>query len=988
MAQWWSVLPGERLPAARWGLSAMRDHLRFFGLLLLAWLMGAALPARASGPHWVAGGVYFNAAAQGQPVVWANGQVKYYLDQGGLSSSVSNSQAATIVAAAASVWSSVATAAVSISYGGQLAEDINGTNTTANSPAGTGAVLPADAQPTALTKPVAVIFDADGSVINDIDGADASDPDNCTQNGVLEWVDSFAVTGNLQHAVIVINGRCATSTALDGLLKYELVRAFGRVLGLDWSQVNEPMWAADEDTTAELTGWPIMHALERLCTGSMTSCLPNPTTLRLDDIAGLNQLYPVTSANVGSWPGKTLTAASTFTVEGTISFRDGQGMQGVNVELTPLNSGLPDVRYTVSAVSGAYFRRDSGDPVTGTTDAYGNLYGRFGTSDASKEGYFVLAGVPLPPGETSAAYQITIEPVDPLYIGAEAVEPYGVAQVTPSGSMQTVQLGTLSAGETVTQDFVEADSADGSRTDDGTETQPNAISGSGEWLSKLTGYGHTGWFQFSARANRLFTVEAQPIDESGNATENKAAIVIGLWNGGDAVGSSPDESTTAPFNGGVVGLTAIQAQTRTAGEIRVAFSDVRGDGRPDFTYRARVLYADTVFPARLPLSGGAIAIQGEGFRTGDTVTLNGVSAAVTSVTPTLITAVAPAVSAATGTVVLLVRDPVTYGQAEILDGLSYDAQGTDVVKIVSAPSGTVSLGVPVQMMVQVVASDGTTPAANVEVSFANVEGAAALSCGTSPCREMTNEDGLAAIEVTPMTAAVTQVTASLATGPSITAEFDGGATPQITATNTLYMAGNTQVSWQPEALVLSAGLPVQAAAVQWTAGSAVQVNMASSSSNAAGLATTSVVAGPLAEGASTTVTACESQSSACATFNVYASHAEEATLLPVSGVNQSLSASSTPQPVTLEVTDGGGHPLAGATVNVYQQMSAWEPPCPVTGRCPAAPQLGSASLTVTSDANGMVTFAPMSGEGQAVVVRVEATTGNEGILNFTVTQTP
>ena len=970
----------------------MRNRWHFFSFvsftLVLVCTLGAARPAFASGPRWVAGEVYFNPAAMGQPVVWANGQVKYYLDQGALSSFASNSQAASLVAAAAQVWSTVPTAAVSISYGGQLAEDVNGGNTTANSSLGSGAVLPADAQPTALSKPVAVVFDADGSVINDINGPGASDPGNCTQNGVLVFVDSFAAAGNIQHAVIVINGLCATSTALDGLLQYELVRAFGRVLGLDWSQVNESMWAHDTETTAGLTGWPVMHALERLCAGSVTTCLPNPTTLRTDDIAGLNQLYPVTSANAGSWPGKTLTAASTITVEGTISFRGGQGMQGVNVELIPLNGGVPDIRYTVSAVSGVYFRRDSGDPVTGPADVYGNLYGRFGSEDPTKEGYFVLTGVPLPPGSTAASYQISMEPIDTLYTEGDAVGPYDASQVAPSGSMQTVQLGPLSAGQTVTQNFVLADSADGAQTDDGTETQPNAAGGSGERLSKLTGYGHTGWFEFQAKGNRVFTVEAQPIDEAGNSTDNKAAIVIGVWNGADLAGSPPDAATVAPFNGGVVGLTALQAQTRTAEEIRVAFSDLRGDGRPDFSYRARVLYADSVFPARLTLTGGAIAIQGEGFRTGDTVTLSGVPAAVTSVSPTLITAVAAPVSAPTGTLVLTVRDPWTYGQAQILDGLSYDAQGTDAVKILSAPSGTVSQGVPVPMTVQVVSGDGHTPAANVEVSFAVVMGAAALGCGSASCQVMTNEDGVAGIVLTPETAAATQVQASLSTGASILAEFDGGATPQITATNTLYVAGGAQVSWQPVALVLSGGLPVQAAAVQWSGGAGAQVVTAASTSNAAGLASTSVMAGPLDEGASATVTACESQSSACAGFSVYASHAEQAGLLPVSGVNQSLAASGTPVPVTLLVVDGAGHPLAGAAVNVYQQMDAWEPPCPATGRCPAAPEIGSASATLTSDANGLVTFSPMNGGGEPVVVHVQATTGDQGLLSFTVAQTP
>ena len=106
-------------------------------LTLLLFLSSALLApgaAQASGPHWVAGVNYFTPAAKGQPIVWANGQISYYLDQGALSSSVSNSQAASLVATAAAVWSAVPTAAVAITRGGSLSEDVSGSNVTANVP--------------------------------------------------------------------------------------------------------------------------------------------------------------------------------------------------------------------------------------------------------------------------------------------------------------------------------------------------------------------------------------------------------------------------------------------------------------------------------------------------------------------------------------------------------------------------------------------------------------------------------------------------------------------------------------------------------------------------------------------------------------------------------------------------------------------------------------------------------------------------------------
>ncbi len=973
----------------------MGKHCFRLWLLLLFAFLGNALPLAASGPHWVAGVNYFEPSAKGKPVVWASGLVSYFLDQGALSSSVSNQQAASMVAQAAAVWSGVPTAAVSITQGGSLSEDVNGSNVTANVPAGTGAVLPADVQPSATSKPVAVVLDADGSVINAMYGPAASDPGDCTETGVYAAVDNLAPAGAIAHALIVVNGLCATSSALDGLLEYELVRAFGQVLGLDWSQANEAMWKSSYPTADGLAGWPLMHPLERQCSGSTTTCMPNQTTLRLDDIAGVNQLYPVTQANASSWSGKTLTAPATITVQGTISFRNGQGMQGVNVVLTPLNSsGAPDLRYPVSAISGAYFRVNSGNAVTGPTDAQGNAYGRFGTDDATKEGSFLITGVPLPAGQTAAAYQLSIEPVNPLYIRSAGLGPYANSQVKPSGAMQTVALGTLQAGQTLTQNFTMSDSADGTATDDGVEVQPNPAGGNGEWIAKLVGFGHTGWFQFHARANRSFTVEAAALDETGLGTESKAAVLIGLWNGTDAVGSLPDRATSQPFNGATVGLTTLSAQTEADGEIRVAFADIRGDGRPDFTYRTRVLYADSVFPARLRLQGGPIAIAGQGFRPGMQVLLNGVAAAVTSVTPTEITAVAAPVSAATGTVLVSVRDPQTEAVAEILDGLSYDAQGSDAVRLVAPyPTGTVSEGVPVPWTVQVVAGDGVTPAANVAVAFAVQSGAAALSCTGTPCTVLTNGSGMATVMLTPGSTQATEVSATLTNGASVMIAFNGGTPPQIAAVNTLYVAGGAQtsVNWTPEVILLSGTQPVQGATVLWTGSAGVQlasIAAASSTTNAAGIAATTVSVGPLAAGASAPLYACEAPAVPCVTMTVNAVHMEQAALLPVSGVGQTLAASSAAMPVSLEVIDGVGHPVAGATVNFYQQMDAWQPPCPAQGRCPAPQQLGSLTSTATTDQNGLVTLTPMSNNGQAVVIHGLATTGQQGTLSFTLTEHP
>ncbi|MFP5226365.1 MAG: hypothetical protein ACLGXA_01965 [Acidobacteriota bacterium] len=413
---------------------------RSFGrLVLLALLVVFALQiAHAGGPRWVAGSSYFDSLVQGQPFVWAHGQVAYFTDLGNLSAQINQSRANAMVATAAAVWSAVPTAAVSIQNGGSLGEDVNGTNVIAGP---SGVTLPADLQPTATDIPVAVVYDQDGAVIDALYGSGASSPLVCQNDGVIVSVDNLAVTGNIVHALMLVNGLCATTTGQIANLQYQLVRGFGRVLGLDWSQTNEEMFDTGQFSTGSLAGWPVMHPLERLCNGGSGQCFTNPTQLRTDDVAALNRLYPVTSANIAGFPGKTLTASATISVTGTIQFPDGEGMQGVNVVLQPLIEGLPDLRYTATAVSGASFQGNAGNPVNGSADASGNALNRFGSDDASLEGYFDLSGIPLPPGSTSAQYQLTFEALDPLYTGNVSVGPYVTGQVSPSGTMPVIPAG-------------------------------------------------------------------------------------------------------------------------------------------------------------------------------------------------------------------------------------------------------------------------------------------------------------------------------------------------------------------------------------------------------------------------------------------------------------------------------------------------------------------------------------------------------------------
>ncbi len=278
---------------------------------------------------------------------------------------------------------------------------------------------------------------------------------------------------------------------------------------------------------------------------------------------------------------------------------------------------------------------------------------------------------------------------------------------------------------------------------DGPEGSPATVPVTGEWTGRITGYAHSSWFQWWALGGRQFTIEAEALDENGNATANKAQVVIGAWNGTDAPGTAPVTGTAQPFNGNVAGLTTLPVLTIADSEVRIGLADFRGDGRPDYGYLGRVLYADSVTPARLPTGGGPMVIQGMGFRAGMTVTVNGVAATVSEVTPTTIVAMAPASGGATGTAIVQIQDPQTLGIAAINSGVSYDAEPDDAIGLIAAPMGAVPIGVPQPFTVRAINVTSQTPAAGVAVTFTLTQGMAALDCGQSMCSVVTGGDGIA-----------------------------------------------------------------------------------------------------------------------------------------------------------------------------------------------------------------------------------------------------
>ncbi len=1010
--------PSARLSIACAALRLIaRLVLRALLVLPLALLAPSAL---ASGPRWVTGPPYFNNA--GNPVIWGIGNISYFTDPADLSLYVPHAAADALVAAAASVWN-VPTASITLAQGGTLAEHVSSANAYLTT---SGPVFPADVQPANYSAiPIAVLYDSDGSLTDMLLGSGASAPAECRQNAVTDDVDGITPAGQIEHAILVLNGRCTGPAPEQQLqLQYQLERAFGRVLGLAWSQTNDNVFTrSPQPTTAQAQHWPILHPIDIICGAYTYQCLPSPFTLRDDDLAALSGLY-----TYFSWqpfptptpaPGKQWTYAQAGEVTGHVTFPTGQGMQGVNLVLRRWRGGTaaPELWDDVSAVSGYSFRWNNGNPVTGSSSS---LDASMGAVYSPSEGYYQMSWVhdddPFGSVNGEMLATVTTQPVNPLYIGAYSLGPYAAGAVAPSGPAQTLTsiypIWPLGYGGARVIDFPISNAASSCSTSaDGAESSPAAIDPSGWWTGLLCAYGHAAWSSFSMQPGRTATLEVTALDESSLATTAKAMPLLGAWASADPTGTLPTlAATPSAFNTLAIGTTATQVVTNSSSQsLRFVIADARGDGRPDFAYRARVLYADSASPAIVSLSGGAITIAGTGFRPGNSVTINGVPAVVASWTSTTITAIAPPQSAfaapPSAPVSIVVSDLTTGGSTTMSSALTYSASiAPDILSLVTAPSGTLPAGTPTTFAVRVTLPDGVTPVAGLPVSFTFSGPAQIAGCFTSPCTINTDSPGIASAPISPSTVGAVALTAS-ALGLTQIASFTAVSRSVSALQPTEYIAAASTVLWTPQLAVIQNSAPASNLEVDWAAPAnppGFSISPASTTTNSNGIASTAATLGPLVANSQSIAQACAWNSGAtpalpalCATFTAIAVDLSALRIVIVSGANQTVIAPALFTPVVLRVTDIAGHPVAGATVNLYQTVDALEvavgttaAPCPAHGPIPIPPTLAASTASAVSDPSGLVTVTPMQLPATGETTNLAAATGTQGFTALSLTQQP
>jgi hypothetical protein len=644
-------------------------------------------------------------------------------------------------------------------------------------------------------------------------------------------------------------------------------------------------------------------------------------------------------------------------------------------------------------VTGARYQQNVGNPITGGESSAQNAGGSY----PILEGYFEFGYM-----ETDAAtsFYIDGEPVNPLYTGVYALGPFQRPSLTPSGTAAHLQSWMNPPNFTWGVSATVGDAAQTCGTvNDGSEGSPAAGDPSGWWNGQVCAYGHTSWWSVPVKANRTWTVEVTALDDSGAATMTKMQPVIGVWAASDATGTRPTvAAATVAMNSMAAGVTQARVLSATVdSSYRIAMADQFGAGRPDFNYTARVLYADSVSPARVPANGGQITITGMGFRQGNVVKVNGVTARVVSWSSGQIVASAPAATVARGTAGLplnvTVSDLTTGGSSTMAAALSY-APPTNTLQGVSAPTA-LETGVTAgtAFAVRVLGPDGVTPVAGDSVALAVTAGSATLAAcgGTASCTLLSDSTGLVQTAVTGgAVGSVTLTATEVSSGSQVQVILvDGNPVRSVSfASGALYVAAGASANWSGSLQAVQDGAAFAGAPVAWSvSGGGLLLGNSSSATDGTGMATVSGQANGLASGSVSTVTGC-AWSTVCAAWTVYGVDPSLWQVGVASGAGQSVATGTGLRSVTIQVSDGAGHPVIGAMVNVAQTSDAWEGACAPQGRCAAAPVLASSKTTAVSDANGLVTVTPLQVPGVPQVVNIAVSTGMTGFVVASLTVTP
>ncbi len=355
-------------------------------LMALVLLLLCTSPVWAGGPRYVGG----KADAPGVPFTWDNSKtVAYRTDLGGLGT-LAKTDADQFTANNFGVWQAVPTVTLNVSKAGDLAEDVTGANIVS---------LLNDPQ-SDLNVSSAIVYDTDGSAVDQLFGAGASD-------AILGFAGIGEVASDGTHNRITLAHAVLNGKFIDGSpdalpvdkFREAFIHEFGHFLGLDHSQINVEVMDPAQRTGDNLAGLPTMFPY-------IFNTAPR-LTLAPDDVAAISALYPTASF-----------ATTTGHIRGRILFSDGvTAAQGFNVIARRVNDpATPEDesrRIAASSVSGYLYTEDAGNPLVN------NAGSDFGSRDQTLIGVYDIPG--LPPGD----YTVEVEAINGEFVGGSGLIPFG-----------------------------------------------------------------------------------------------------------------------------------------------------------------------------------------------------------------------------------------------------------------------------------------------------------------------------------------------------------------------------------------------------------------------------------------------------------------------------------------------------------------------------------------------------------------------------------
>ena len=459
-------------------------------------------------------------------------------------------------------------------------------------------------------------------------------------------------------------------------------------------------------------------------------------------------------------------------------------------------------------------------------------------------------------------------------------------------------------------------------------------------------------------------------------------------------------NTPSALNSSTFGMTVLHAQLLDSISYRVGIADVRGDGRPDYLYHARVLYGDHIAPARASVAGGtALAIVGYGFQADTTVAIGSGNAQVLAASANQILTTTPAKSDGVQDITLM--DPPTSASSILSSVVTYGAGPNDILRLIagSNPGTPVGGQAPNPIRVQVLAPDGITPVAGASVFFTATPAVSFAACsGGGSCTVLTDQSGQASTVVTVLTAGVMTITVQLAPASY--------TTPQQVQTTLLgtsssldlsllspniWIAQGATVNLTLTARVLSNGVPINGRTLNYylIKGSGT-LNPPSTTTNANGYASSILQVSSLPGDVQVSVCV-EPGDAPCRTFYGTAVPASSIRLQAVAGDLQLMTLGTAFQPVTVRVTDTSTppDPVLGVGVLFQSLLGRTNNNAPIVlggdtkfTRNSMQIILGTTQVSATSDANGLASVQPSTGGFQGALAILGIAAAGSGSLPF------